>query len=528
MAPRNRLSDYQAKRDFKKTREPAGAHGKSKVKSKRKLRYLIQKHAARREHYDFRLEWDGVLLSWAVPKGPSENPDDKRLAVHVEDHPVEYGKFEGTIPQGEYGGGTVMLWDRGTWTPLVDVDEGLEQGKLSFDLKGERLKGHWALVRLRARSKSDKDNWLLIKELDDRVSRKGMPITARETSSVASGRSMAEIARGTKVWHASKPAKSAGAAKKSAPSKKSRPTRPEPSKPKASKKKSAEPLPAFVKPQLATLVDGPPEGAGWLHEIKYDGYRAITALAGGDVRISTRNGHDWTDKFHALVPALAELQCVSALIDGEIAVTDAAGRTDFGALQDSLGNGGGGIGYYLFDLLRLDGEDLRQTPLAERKARLQSLLADAPANGPLLYSDHMDGDGERLFAHACDLKLEGIVSKRSDAVYRSGRTESWLKCKCGMEQEFVIVGWRPSDRADRPFSSLLLALRERGILRYAGRVGSGYSDTGWTIWPPSSRRWRARRRRSPIFRPRLRGRPGFSNPNWWRRLPFAAGPATAW
>ena len=462
MAPRNRLSTYQAKRDFKRTLEPAGAHGKSKAKSKRKLRYLVQKHAARREHYDFRLEWDGVLLSWAVPKGPSENPDDKRLAVHVEDHPVEYGDFEGTIPQGEYGGGTVMLWDRGTWSPLLDVDEGLEKGKLSFDLKGERLKGHWALVRLRARSKSDKDNWLLIKELDDHVSRKGKPLVTRETTSVASGRSMDEIARGTKVWHSNKSATKAKRAKTS---------------PIRSKKKSARPLPAFVKPQLATLVDGPPTGDGWLHEIKYDGYRAITALAGGDVRISTRNGLDWTDKFHGLVPALAQLPCDNALIDGEIVVTDAEGRTDFGALQDSLSNGGGGIGYYVFDVLRLDGKNLRETPLLARKATLKSLLADASASGPLLYSDHMDGGGQQMFEHACGLKLEGIVSKRSDGVYRSGRTQSWLKSKCGMEQEFVIVGWRPSDKADRPFSSLLLALREDGALRYAGRVGSGYSDT---------------------------------------------------
>ena len=460
---RDRLTTYRSKRDFKKTREPAGtprAPG-------RKLSYLIQKHAASHEHYDFRLEWGGALLSWAVPKGPSENPDDKRLAIHVEDHPVEYGKFEGTIPKDEYGGGTVMLWDRGTWAPDGDVEAGLEKGKLSFELHGERLKGHWALVRLRARSKNDKDNWLLIKELAGPMPRKGKPIVEREMTSVASGRSMDEIAQGPKVWHSNKSAANNTQRLKT-----------EKTKSKRVKKKPAGPLPAFVKPQLATLVDTPPEGKGWLHEIKYDGYRAIAALSGGKVAIRTRNGLDWTDKFHVMVAPLADLPCDTALIDGEIAVTDAQGRTDFGALQDALSNGGAGIGYYMFDLLRLDGEDLRDTPLLERKARLKKLLKDVPANGPLIYSDHMDGAGEKIFAYACDLKLEGIVSKRADAAYRSGRTKSWLKRKCGMEQEFVIIGWRLSTKAGRPFSSLLLALREGDTLRYAGRVGSGYSEQG--------------------------------------------------
>ena len=263
---RDRLTTYRSKRDFKKTREPAG----TPRASSRKLSYLIQKHAASHEHYDFRLEWDGALLSWAVPKGPSENPDDKRLAIHVEDHPVEYGKFEGTIPKDEYGGGTVMLWDRGTWVPDGDVEAALEKGKLSFELHGERLKGHWALVRLRARSKNDKDNWLLIKELAGPMPRKDKPIVEREMTSVASGRSMDEIAQGTKVWHSNKSAMNNMQRLKT-----------EKTKAKRVKKKPAGPLPAFVKPQLATLVDAPPEGEGWLHEIKYDGYRAITALSGG-------------------------------------------------------------------------------------------------------------------------------------------------------------------------------------------------------------------------------------------------------
>jgi bifunctional non-homologous end joining protein LigD len=273
---------------------------------------------------------------------------------------------------------------------------------------------------------------------------------------------MAEIAKGTKVWHSnkSKAAETVNA------------------KPKRLKKNSRAPLPAFVSPQLATLVDRPPTGPDWLHEIKFDGYRAITALAGGKVKIRTRNGLDWTEKFHPLVGPLEDLPCDTALIDGEIAVTDAQGRTDFGALQDALSNGGAGISYHLFDLLRLDGEDLRAEPLTERKARLKDLLNGAPSSGPLVYSDHVGGAGETMFAKACDLKLEGIVSKRADAPYRSGRNESWLKSKCGMEQEFVIIGWRPSTKAGRPFSSLLLAVRENGKLRYAGRVGSGYSESG--------------------------------------------------
>ena len=464
---RDRLKTYRSKRDFKKTREPAGAQRDSG----HKLSYVIQKHAARREHYDFRLEWDGALLSWAVPKGPSENPDDKRLAVHVEDHPIEYGKFEGTIPKGEYGGGTVMLWDRGTWTPDGDVDAGLERGKLSFELYGERLKGHWALVRLRARSKSDKDNWLLIKELAGPMPRKGKLIIERETTSVASGRSMHEIAQDTKVWHSNNSAADNTLRLKAEKTKSQ-------SRSKRLKKKSADPLPAFIKPQLATLVDAPPEGEGWLHEIKYDGYRAIAALSGGKVSIRTRNGLEWTDKFHSLVESLAALPCNAALLDGEVAVTDAKGRTDFGALQDAISNGGAGVVYFMFDLLRLDGDDLRNTPLIERKARLKMLLKKVPANVPLIYSDHIDSAGEKVFSRACHLKLEGIVSKRADAAYRSGRTRSWLKSKCGMDQEFVIIGWRPSTKAGRPFSSLLLAVRVGDKLRYAGRVGSGYSERG--------------------------------------------------
>ena len=487
--PAGSLRDYHRKRDFSRTAEPKGAVSRRKAS---KLRYLIQKHDASRLHYDFRLEWNGTLMSWAVPKGPSENPDDKRLAVHVEDHPLEYGKFEGTIPKGEYGGGTVMLWDQGTWEPHeADVDAALQKGKLAFTLYGERLHGNWALVRLRKRSPKDKDNWLLIKEHDEFERRSGKLTTERENSSVTSGRSMEEIAAGRKVWHSDrskaaangksvsaaktrsvKKTVSKGSKKNSEASANSRPSE----KPRSANK-SALKLPVFVEPQLATLVEGPPAGGDWLHEIKYDGYRAITSVAGERIAVRTRNGLDWTEKFRPLVSALQQLPCDSALLDGEIAVADSKGHTDFGALQDALSGGNGRMAYYLFDLLELDGSDLRKRPLSERKELLRTLLASS-GKGPLMFSDHVRGDGDKVFANACELKLEGIVSKQADAPYRSGRSKSWLKSKCGFEQEFVIIGWRPSTKAGRPFSSLLLAVREGGKYRYAGRVGSGYSGAG--------------------------------------------------
>ena len=487
MPTADRLKDYNKKRDFTRTAEPKG----KTRKSGRKLRYLIQKHAATRLHYDFRLEWDGTLMSWAIPKGPSENPDDKRLAVHVEDHPVEYGSFEGTIPEGEYGGGTVMLWDRGSWLPHQDdVDAALKKGKLSFELHGERLHGNWALVRLRARSPKDKDNWLLIKENDDYARRNGKPVVDRETTSVVSNRAMDEIAAGRKVWHSKKKARGAsgedpiiigGTAKARTAAAKTKTAKAKTTKTAAPKRnakasgvKKNFALPPFVEPQLATLVDAPPAGADWIHEIKFDGYRVITSVANGRVAMRTRNGLDWTDRFKPLVPALSQLDCGAALLDGEVAVATTQGRTDFGALQDALSGGKGRMAYYLFDILHLDGEDLRKRPLIARKEILKTLLG-GHTRGPLAYSDHVEGGGDEVFAKACRLHLEGIISKLADAPYRSGRGRGWLKSKCGHEQEFVIIGWRPSTKAGRPFSSLLLALREKGTLRYAGRVGSGYS-----------------------------------------------------
>ena len=467
----DRLKPYREKRDFSRTPEPAP---KRKRKSGRKLGYLIQKHAARRLHFDFRLEHDGALLSWAVPKGPSFDTADKRLAVRTEDHPIEYGKFEGTIPAGEYGAGTIMLWDTGAWEPDGDPDEGLAKGKLAFRLFGKRLVGKWALVRLRGGKRDKgKENWLLIKERDEYARAEKRPVVERELRSVKSGRTMEEIARGRKVWHSNRaametrgdetPAASGGRGSKAKAEKK-----------RKSRSAEAE-LAAFVAPQLASLVDAPPPGGDWLHEIKYDGYRAITAVAGERVKIYTRNGLDWTDRFTPLVAPLSSLPCESALLDGEIAIADREGHTNFSALQIALKEERGGFGYYLFDLLHLDGEDIGRRPLIERKELLRQLLSRAQ-QGPLFYSDHIEGQGAQAFGHACDLKLEGIVSKLTTAPYRSGRTRNWLKSKCGLEQEFVIIGWSPSDKPKRPFRSLLVAVNEEGALRYAGRVGSGLND----------------------------------------------------
>jgi bifunctional non-homologous end joining protein LigD len=473
----DRLQKYRAKRDFEKTAEPAGA----RKQAHKGRSYLIQKHAATRLHYDFRLEHNGVLLSWACPKGPSLNPEDKRLAVHVEDHPLEYGSFEGTIPKGEYGGGTVMLWDRGSWEPHGDVDEALKKGKLAFTLNGERLKGNWALIRLRGRpGDRGKDNWLLIKEKDDEVRKNGTMLVDRELTSVTTGRKMEEIAQGSDIWRSNRTEKWSSGKKENKTSKSAASGSKKKSETRAAEtgaaKTGARKIPPFVSPQLATLIDSPPTEGAWLHEIKYDGYRAVTSVGDGSAVVRTRNGLDWTDKFHSLVGPLSQLPCDSALLDGEIAVADAEGHTSFSALQVALSEGRGTFGYYIFDLLHLDGKDLRQRPLVERKELLEKLLSGVPKRGPLFYSSHMEGQGEQIFHHACDLKLEGIISKRASDPYRSGRTKSWLKTKCGMEQEFVIIGWQPSDKAARPFRSILLALREEGELRYVGRVGSGYTE----------------------------------------------------
>ncbi len=464
----DRLTKYRAKRDFKKTAEPAGAASKAaKGRS-----YLIQKHdatpAALRLPPRARRR---AAVAGRSPRARASTPATSVSPCTSRITRSSTATFEGTIPKGQYGGGTVMLWDRGTWEPHGDADAGLKEGKLKFTLHGKRLKGEWALIRLRGRPGERGDNWLLIKEKDDEVRVGGKPLVDREITSVATGRTMEEIAQGNDVWNSNRADKDDPVGAKKTKGKKSGRAA------SGAKKKSAGAvkLPPFVAPQLATLVDAPPAGGDWVHEIKYDGYRGVTSIAGGNVIIRTRNGLDWTDKFRPLVGALAALPCDSALLDGEIAVADDQGHTSFSALQVALSEGRGGFGYYLFDLLHLDGEDLRKRPLIERKKLLQKLLAHA-GKGPLFYSSHLAGKGDEVFQHACDLKLEGIISKLARDPYRSGRTKSWLKTKCGMEQEFVIIGWQPSDKAGRPFRSILLAVRDEGELRYVGRVGSGYTE----------------------------------------------------
>ncbi len=468
----DRLANYRAKRDFSRTAEPGGSVSD---RSGGGNRYLIQKHDATRMHFDFRLEYDGVLLSWAVPNGPSYDPAEKRLAVHVEDHPLDYGNFEGTIPKGNYGGGTVMLWDEGTWEPVGDADAGLKKGDLKFVLHGRRLRGQWVLVRMKPKKgeRGSHENWLLIKEKDAYAGREKTPIVERGLTSVLSGRTMEEIAAGNVEWVEGFRFKEARPAKTGARGRAAR---------------DGEP-PAFVAPQLATPAEAPPSGDGWLHEIKFDGYRAMAAIGGGRTRIFTRSGLDWTDRFKSIVWPLADLPCRTALIDGEAVVRDAEGRSNFGRLQELIAERRDDIVYYAFDLLSLDGRDLRRKPLTERKAHLAALLDGLPPGGPIFYSDHVVGHGAETFAHACEMDLEGVVSKRADAPYRSERSKSWLKVKCGRGQELIVIGWQPSSARGRPFSSLLVATRDEDRLTYRGKVGTGFGEREFArLWPELEKR----------------------------------------
>ena len=433
-----RLTPYWQKRRFAETSEPRGA---APDRQENGALYVIQKHDATRLHYDFRLELDGVLLSWAVTRGPSYDTKQKRLAVRTEDHPLEYGRFEGTIPKGNYGGGTVMLWDTGRWAPVGDPHQGLEKGKLVFELHGERLRGRWALVRMKPRPQDKHENWLLIKERDAFAGTRA-DLLEQETKSVASGREMGEIARADQVWAAQPETGS---------------------------------LPAFVKPMLAKLVDQPPDGKDWLFEIKYDGYRALIAADHGKVRIFTRSGENWTDRFKTVADAFAKLDMPSVLLDAEIVVIDQSGRTDFGALAASLDGDRKPLSCIVHDLLSLAGEDWRGQPLAARKARLKKLIGKPDKTAPVQYSETFEGDGAALFKLACAHGLEGLIAKRVDSLYRSGRHDDWLKIKCGHAQEFIVIGFSSSDKR-RPFASLLMAVQEPEGLRYAGRVGAGFSQ----------------------------------------------------
>lgn len=451
MAKADPLATYHAKRRFDETPEPRGR----KVADGGHL-YTIQKHDARRLHYDLRLELDGVLKSWAITRGPSLDPAEKRLAVRTEDHPVDYAQFEGTIPDGSYGAGTVILWDRGNWTPVGDPHEGLDKGKLVFELHGERLHGRFALVRFRGKGGEKRENWLLVKELDDEVDR-DLDVLEEFPDSVATGRSLDEVASG----------KAASRAKRATTPRLDEKRRPE----------TAEAgLDRFVEPALATLVSEVPTGADWLFEVKFDGYRLMAAVHGEQVRLLTRTGQDWTHRFERIARALRGLGLDDALLDGEVIVADADGRSDFGALQRSMEEGADRVSYFAFDLLVDDGADVRERPLVERKARLAEILAAGGGKGPVYYTDDLRGDGRKLLDTLCGKGFEGVIAKRADAPYRSGRRDDWLKIKCGHRQEFIVVGWSPSDK-DRAFASLLVGLRTPdGGLRYAGRVGSGFSE----------------------------------------------------
>lgn len=461
MAEVDPLSTYNRKRDFTRTKEPAGKRGRDRGNS-----FIVQKHDATRLHYDFRLEMDGVLKSWAVTRGPSLDPEDKRLAVRTEDHPLSYATFEGTIPKGEYGGGTVMLWDEGTWEPVPGKSaRDLEKGHLHFILHGQRMRGEWLLIRLKPRGREKGENWLL-RKIEDGHAGSAEALTARELTSIRSGRTMGEIAADAPaISLKGKKGKAFDAAMKQA-------VRATPAKPSARGRK--RPAPAFRPPQLATLVDAVPTGNGWMHEIKYDGYRCLLSVAGEKVKIFTRTGLDWTARFAALAGEVAAMDLPSALVDGEIVALGSDGNPDFSTLQQVLkGEVKAPLHLFAFDLLQLDGEDLARLPNIERKEKLAALLGDGSAH--VHVGDHVVGAGERLFQAMCGAGQEGIVSKRADASYRGARTKNWLKVKCTRRQEFVIIGWTPSSASGRAIRNLLLGQREGEGLVYAGKVGTGFN-----------------------------------------------------
>lgn len=462
------LDLYRSKRDFSLTREPRGGTRRRAAKAGEGGAFVIHKHAARRLHYDLRLEHDGALWSWAVTRGPSLDPAEKRLAVHVEDHPIEYGAFEGTIPAGQYGAGSVIIWDEGRWQPEGDPAAGMKKGHLAFTLEGHKLHGRWHMVRLKPRRGEKRDNWLLIKS-EDEFARTDEDILETEPDSVKTGLSVEQIgsdeAKG-QVWDTTKPTKRARAAKPTAKA-----------TTKVRRKADEAELPGFVEPCLATLQEKPPAGEGWLHEVKFDGYRLQARMEHGKVKLLTRSGLDWTARFgKALLAALAELPCETALIDGEVVALGETGISSFSALQEALSDGRtAGLVYFAFDLLHLDGEDLREEPLLARKEQLEVLLQGLPAESVLRYSEHFVEPGQTMLSHACRMGLEGVVSKRTDAPYRSGRGRSWVKSKCSQRQEFVIAGYVPSEASGRTLRSIVTGYYEDGELKPAGRVGTGFT-----------------------------------------------------
>ncbi len=461
------LAAYRARRDFSVTPEPQGGAPRGAA-----LRLVVQRHFARREHFDLRLEMDGVLKSWAVTRGPSLNPADRRLAVRTEDHPLDYGDFEGLIPKGEYGGGTVMLWEDTTYAPENgDPLQALEKGEIKFLAQGERMKGGFVLVRMKTRDKHE--NWLLIKERDADAN-PDVDLVERFDTSVATGRTREEIERGAKAKRRKAPAARAKAAYWS-------------EKPIAS-----APTPKFVAPQLCENAEAAPSGDDWIFELKYDGYRLELATGSDGAVVYTRTGLDWTKRFQGLARAAFALPCRNALIDGEAVVFDDKGLSDFAMLVAALEAGRSErVEFVAFDLLTLDEQDLRQKPLRRRKALLKTLLAKS--SGVIRYGDDIEGDGAAVFREATQAGAEGIIAKRADRAYRSGRFSDWLKIKGDFREDVSIVGYRPSEKGES-FASLIAARETPEGLRYVGRIGTGYDA-------------RTRRMLEPLLAKRARGAP---------------------
>lgn len=489
-----KLSTYRKKRDFEKTPEPSG---KAAVAPSEQRRFVIQKHDATRLHYDLRLEFDGVFKSWAVTKGPSLDPHDKRLAVEVEDHPLDYGDFEGTIPEGQYGGGTVMLWDRGTWQS-DDPEAGFKKGDLKFTLHGDKLHGSWVLVRMRNRGGEKRTNWLLIKHRDEYAREGADNDILDQDKSVASGRAMEQIAEGKgrapkpfmlakgakadAVWQSNRAEETKGhtikpaprAALKSAMTAKGKTAKSKTAKKKATTAAAAKEvaeMPDFVAPQLCTSVERPPAGDSWCHEIKFDGYRVQLRVESGKATLKTRKGLDWTDKFASIAKEAGSLPDV--MIDGEIIALDHNGAPNFSSLQAALSDGNTeDLIFFAFDLLFAGGLDYRGLPLGERKARLKELLeARKRKSTQIRYVEHFESGGDAVLQSACKLELEGVVSKKLDAPYRSGRTESWTKAKCRAGHEVVIGGYKTTNGK---FRSLMAGVHRGDHLAFVGMVGTGF------------------------------------------------------
>ncbi|MCM2474369.1 DNA ligase D [Rhizobium sp. CG5] len=482
----DKLSTYKQKRDFKLTQEPSGS---AALAPSHRQRFVIQKHDATRLHYDLRLELDGVFKSWAVTRGPSLDPRDKRLAVEVEDHPLDYGDFEGTIPKGQYGGGTVMLWDRGYWEPegSASPEEALAKGDLKFTLHGERLQGSFVLVRMRRdRDGGKRTNWLLIKHDDDHaVTKNGDAILKDHDTSVASGRSMDAIASGTgkkpkpfmiqggavkadAVWDSSQ---GLAAQERKSGSKKTKKMPATKTKASAATTDKTSSMPGFIAPQLCKIVERPSSAKGWIHEIKFDGYRFQMRIENGEVTLKTRKGLDWTDRFAAIAKAATALP--DAIIDGEICALDEHGAPDFAALQAAISEEKtSALVYFAFDLLYAGNEDLREIPLVERKERLAKLLNEAGEDPRLRFVEHFETGGDAVLKSACRLSLEGIISKQAKAPYRSGRSDTWAKSKCRAGHEVVIGAYA---KTGAKFRSLLVGVNRGSHFVYVGRVGTGFS-----------------------------------------------------